>query len=88
MQFIVSGNSQVGIIPLSLSKAPTVAKRGTFALIPAEWHATEPLKQRMVLLKKAGEVAAAFYRYMQTPAAREVLIRYGFVLPGEVDTNQ
>ncbi|MCH2220056.1 MAG: molybdate ABC transporter substrate-binding protein [Dechloromonas sp.] len=83
MQFAASGSSQGGIVPLSLSKAPEVAKLGTFALIPAEWHAGEPLKQRMVLLKNAGEVATAFYQYVQKPAAREVFIRYGFVLPGE-----
>jgi molybdate transport system substrate-binding protein len=37
----------------------------------------------MVLLKGAGEAARAFYDYMQKPAARELLKRYGFVLPGE-----
>lgn len=84
MQFAASGSSQGGIVPLSLSKAREVAKFGTFALIPAEWHAGEPLKQRMALLKNAGDVATAFYRYVQKPAAREVFIRYGFVLPGEV----
>ena len=37
----------------------------------------------MVLLKGAGETARAFYDYMQEPTARELLKRYGFVLPGE-----
>jgi molybdate transport system substrate-binding protein len=83
MQFAVVGSGQGGIVPLSLSKAPEVAKLGNFALIPAEWHASEPLKQRMVLLKSAGDVATALYQYMQKPAAREILIRFGFVLPGE-----
>ena len=83
MQFAASGSSQGGIVPLSLSKAPEVAKLGTFAPIPAEWHAGEPLKQRMVLLQSAGDAAATFYQYMQKPPARAILIRYGFVLPGE-----
>lgn len=82
-QFAASGSSQGGIVPLSLSKAPEVAKLGTFEPIPAEWHAGEPLKQRMVLLKNAGETAAAFYHYMQKPPARPILIRYGFALPGD-----
>lgn len=86
MQFAASGSSQGGIVPLSLSKAPEVARLGSFALIPAEWHAGEPLKQRMVLLKNAGDAAAAFHHYLQTPTARAILIRYGFVLPGEVGT--
>lgn len=83
MQFAASGSSQGGIVPLSLSKADEVARLGIFALIPTEWHAGEPLRQRMVLTKKAGETARAFYAYLQQPAARAVFVRYGFVLPNE-----
>lgn len=82
-QFAASGSCEGGIIPLSLSKAPEIAKLGSFAQIPADWHGSEPLRQRMVLLQNAGEVAKAFYQYLQTPAARTVFIRYGFVLPEE-----
>jgi molybdate transport system substrate-binding protein len=41
----------------------------------------EPLAQRMVLVKGAGPVAHAFARYLQQPAAREILRRHGFELP-------
>ncbi|MBI4740416.1 MAG: molybdate ABC transporter substrate-binding protein [Betaproteobacteria bacterium] len=85
MQFAASGSSQGGIVPLSLSKAPEIAALGHFALIPAAWHADEPLRQRMALLKSAGETARLFYDYVQKPAAREVFVRYGFVLPGETE---
>jgi molybdate transport system substrate-binding protein len=81
MQFAASGSSQGGIVPLSLSRAEQVAALGRFALISAEWHRSEPLRQRMVLLRNASEAARAFYRYLQTPIAREVLTRYGFLLP-------
>ena len=80
-QFAISGSAQGGIIPLSLAKASAVAQAGTFALIPETWH--PQLRQRMVLLKGAGNAAHVFYDYMQKPAARELLKRYGFVLPGE-----
>jgi molybdate transport system substrate-binding protein len=83
MQFAASGSSQGGIAPLSLSKAPEVAALGRFAPIPAEWHRSEPLRQRMVLLKGAGDTARAFYDYVQTLAAREILGRYGFALPDD-----
>jgi molybdate transport system substrate-binding protein len=83
MQFAASGSSQGGIVPLSLSMAAPVAKLGRFALIPVAWHAEEPLRQRMVLLKGAGDVATAFYKYLQNAAARQLFIRYGFVLPGD-----
>lgn len=82
-QFAAAGSSQGGIVPLSLSKAEEIAKLGTFALIPAAWHAGEPLRQRMALTQKAGETARAFYAYLQRPVARAVFVRYGFVLPDE-----
>ena len=81
MQFAASGSTQGGIVPLSLSKAPQFAKLGSFAPLPADWH--RPLRQRTVLLRNAGAVAEAFYAYVQTPKAREVLVRHGFALPGE-----
>lgn len=83
MQFAASGGSQGGIVPLSLSKAEEVARLGRFALIPAEWHAGEPLRQRMVLTKSAGDTARSFYGYVQKPAARGVFSHYGFVLPAK-----
>ena len=83
MQFAAAGTSQGGIVPLSLSKAPEIARLGSFAPIPAEWHVAEPLRQRMALTKKAGETARAFHAYLQQPAARAVFVRYGFVLHHE-----
>ncbi|HXG78186.1 MAG TPA: molybdate ABC transporter substrate-binding protein [Methyloceanibacter sp.] len=80
-QFAASGNAQGGIIPYSLALAPSIRPLGTFALIPAEWHA--PLRQRMALIKGAGETARAFYAYLQGPDGRAILRRYGFLLPGE-----
>jgi molybdate transport system substrate-binding protein len=79
--FATSGASQGGIFAYSLALSPEVGKLGTYVLIPAEWH--EPLRQRMVLMKNAGDVAKAFYSYMQTPLARTILRKFGFVLPGE-----
>ncbi len=83
MQFAASGAAEGGIVPLSLAQAPETARLGTFFLIPAQWHADEPLRQRMALTKKAGETARLFYDYLQKPVARRIFVRYGFVLPGE-----
>ena len=83
-QFAASGASDGGILPLSLSTAPEVAKLGRFAPIPAQWHATEPLRQRMVLLQGAGETALALYRYLQMPGARADLAGFGFILPEDL----
>lgn len=81
-QYTTGGSAAGGIVAYSLALSPKVAPLGQFALIPAEWH--EPLRQRMVLTRKAGDTAKAFYAYVQSPAARAVFKKYGFVLPGEM----
>ncbi len=80
-QFAV--NAGAGIFAYALALAPEVSREGSFALIPAEWH--EPLRQRMVLIRGAGETARDFYAFLQTGPAREIFVRYGFALPGERD---
>ena len=80
-QFAVSGSTQGGIFAYSLALAPAFAKAGRYVLVPENLH--QPLRQRMVLTNKAGPVARAFYTYLQQPAARGILTRYGFALPGE-----
>ena len=80
-QFANTGDSQAGIIPYSLVLAPRLRDAGTFVLLPEAEH--EPLRQRMVLLKNASSAAERFYDYMTSTAAREIMRRYGFVLPDE-----
>ena len=81
-QFAASGSAQAGIIPLSLTRATDLATRGAFVTLPESWHA--PLRQRMVLVKGAGDTARKFYVFMQTPAARVILERHGFApIPGQ-----
>lgn len=78
-QFASSGNAEGAIIAYSLALAPALGERGTFALLPESLHA--PLRQRMVLLTRASADAARLYDHLQTPAARDVLSRYGFARP-------
>jgi len=80
-QFATSGSAQGGIIAYSLALAPSVAKLGSFELIPESWH--QPLRQRMVLLKGAPPAARAFYDYLASPAAQQTMVRYGFAMPKE-----
>lgn len=78
-QFTFSGSVEAGLVALSLVRSPRLAGRGSYVAVPAAWHA--PLRQRMVLIKGAGETARQFYLYMRTPATRAILERYGFALP-------
>ena len=78
-QFATAGNAVGGIIAYSLALAPAMRDRGSHQLISADDH--DPLRQRMVLLARAGPVAEQFYRYVQQAVARDTLAQYGFILP-------
>ncbi len=83
-QFVQTGNAEVGIIALSLALNPELSKRGGYWLIPDTLH--EPLEQGFIITKRAAGNALArrFADYIESPPARAVMTRYGFVLPGEI----
>ena len=78
-QFATTGNAIGGILAYSLVLGPGFAERGSYALLPEGDHPT--LRQRMVLLKRAGPVAEQFYRYLQGTGARAILRKHGFAVP-------
>lgn len=78
-QFSTSGSTQGGIFAYSLALSPGVSKLGNYVLLPEDLH--QPLRQRMVLVRGAGETARGFYAYLQLPVARKIFEQYGFVLP-------
>ena len=78
-QFATAGGAAGGILAYSLVLAPALAGRGTYALIPESLH--PPLRQRMVLLKRAGPVSQRFYEHLRRPPARALFEQYGFALP-------
>ena len=82
-QFVQTGNAQAGIIALALAISPELAKQGGYALIPDTLH--QPLEQGFVITKRAAAnpLARAFAQFMSSREARAVMVRYGFVLPGE-----
>jgi molybdate transport system substrate-binding protein len=80
-QFALGGSADGGIFAYSIALAPQIAKLGRYVLIPENLH--KPLRQRMVLVRGAGDTAQVFYFYLQQPTARAIFKRYGFVLPDE-----
>jgi len=76
-QYVSTGAAEAGITALSLVLAPELASKVRYVLIPDELHA--PVRQRMVLLKNAGPAARAFYEFLQSAAAKAVLVRFGYV---------
>ena len=77
-RFATTGNSVGGLVAYSLVLSD-LRSRGTYVVIPPADH--PPLRQRMVLLNRAGPVAERFYRYMRQPEARAILQQHGFTVP-------
>jgi len=80
-QFAISGSAVGGLIPYSQALVPSVGKRGTYVLVPQEWHS--PIRQSMVLLRRGEAAGRRFFDFLQTAAARNLFTKYGFVLSGE-----
>jgi molybdate transport system substrate-binding protein len=82
-QFVESGAAEAGLVALSLVLGPRMAGKGHWVRVPERLHT--PLEQGFVVLRRARDnpMAGAFADYMASPAARAVLRRYGFSLPGE-----
>jgi molybdate transport system substrate-binding protein len=77
MQLVETRNAEVGVIALSLAiKAP-----GSYELVPEELHAH--IDQFLVACTRGPnpELGRTFAEYLSTPAIREVMESYGFVIP-------
>jgi molybdate transport system substrate-binding protein len=78
-QFATTGNAIGGLLAYSLVLSPEFANRGSYVLLPDGDY--PPLRQRMVLLKRAGPIANRFYEFVQSPDARAIFQQHGFDLP-------
>ncbi len=75
-QFATTGNAVGGLVAYSLVLGPGFRERGSYAVIPEADH--PPLRQRMVLLERAGPVAERFYAYLQSESARALFRKHGY----------
>jgi len=78
-EFVQSGNSQVGIVALSLALSPAM-RNGNRWEIPADSY--PPIKQAVVLLKASKNINAArhFLDFVSGPQGQEILQRFGFTV--------
>ena len=81
-QFVQTGNAQVGIVSLATVLSPRMKGVGRYYLVPQAGLA--PLEQGVVLTRhgKDNPLAARFLQFLHTKAARDILQRSGFSLPG------
>ena len=77
--YVVTGAADLGFTALSLAKSAEVTKESQFILVNSKLY--EPIKQRMVLIKGAPQEAITLYQFMQSPAAKLILQKYGYSTP-------
>jgi len=75
-QFATTGSVDAAILAFSTVLSPVVSQRGKWVPLPEHLH--DPIRHRMVLLKRAGHTAQQFYTFMDTATARQILNQYGF----------
>lgn len=80
-QFVASGAAQAGFVAKAQVVAPQMQGKGHWVEMPAQSH--DAIVQDMVLLKPsaANPDAKKLFDYLQSPAARTILQRYGYRLP-------
>lgn len=80
-EYVQTGNAPIGIIPLSLA----IQRPGAFRYVLIDESLHTPLEQVMAAIRRSREpdLARDFVSFLSSPSAREVMRRYGFVLPGE-----
>ncbi len=79
-QMARSGAADVALVALSLTRAPAVrSSPGQVFAVPTD----APIEQGGVILRRAADPASAanVTRFLQSPAARAILLRHGFDLP-------
>lgn len=75
---LATGNVEYGLVPLSMRAVGAFTTTGTLWTIPADAHA--PIRQDAVLLTRGenNEAAIAFFAYLDTDAAREIIHADGY----------
>ena len=79
-----SGNADAAIVALSLALAADEAGDGRWTLIDEDLH--EPLQQDLIVVAedaRRAALAARFIDHVGSDEGREVMRRFGFLLPGE-----
>lgn len=84
-QFVQTGNAQIGVVSYATVLAPKVKGMGSYYLIPSD--GTPPIEQGAIITRHgaANPLAPRFMQFLQSPAARAILLRHGFSLPREKD---
>ncbi len=76
--YVSSGAVDVGFTSLSLARSVEITKTTQYINLDGE---NTLISQRMVLTKGAPKAAVSLYEYLQSPAAKSILIKHGYSTP-------
>lgn len=84
-QFVETGNADAGFVALSLVVSSRLARQGRWTAVPPAWYADEPLNQACILTHhgEANAAARAYLEFLKSDAARKILHRFGYAVPGD-----
>jgi molybdate transport system substrate-binding protein len=82
LQFVDTGNAEVGIIALSLA---IKGAKGHHVLLPDDLH--RPIDQALAVCKRgpSPELGREFALFMGTPRIKAIMEEYGFIVPDAID---
>lgn len=78
MQYVVTGNAELGFVALAQVIALPMSQRGSYLELPRDEYA--PIDQEMVVLTRARDARAArqFLEYMRSPSAQSLIAAAGY----------
>jgi molybdate transport system substrate-binding protein len=81
MQFVASGNADIGVVALSLAMSPAMKNKGRYVEVPVETY--PPIEQAAVVLKSSQKKKAAeqFLAFLRTKTIADLMRSYGFSVP-------
>ena len=81
LQFVASGNAQVGFIARAQMRAPSLPDATCTWPVPASLHA--PIEHQAILLRRGRDSDGArhFLQFLRSDAGRVIIARHGYRLP-------
>ena len=78
-KFVESGNAQMGFVAYSQIMNLSGKHKHSYLILDASLY--EPIEQQAIMLNRTQE-SLAFLEYIKSDEAREIIIRYGYDVPG------
>jgi len=82
-QFITTQSAEIGFTAMSVVLSPALQGKGKWLPLATNLHT--PIEQGVVVIKRKGSpnnAAIAFYDFLSSPTAKDILERFGYELAG------